>query len=259
MSSASRDIIFSGTGPGGQTQDGCSVEVYRRARYACEIEHLRSMLPAGTTVLELGCGTGLLTHRLLDFGCEVTGVDNSAEMLKHVSDRVRKVHADIEQLALEERFDVVLLPSGLINHADAAVRRAFVAAAARHVAPDGVLILKCQNAQWLRTAVTGQLVKSDGVSIELVQVDRTPHTQEPQEPQVPQVRMTLKYTLGEDVWTHAFVVVPMDEPAIAQLLNEAGFAVPEALDAKREWFLAGLNARDRRDRRPCPPSPASPR
>ncbi|WP_431256496.1 class I SAM-dependent methyltransferase [Roseateles chitinivorans] len=252
MSQEFHDLVFSGTGPGAQTQDGCSVELYRRARYAGEIEHLRPRLPPGTTVLELGCGTGLLTHRLLDFGCEVTGVDNSTDMLAHVSERVRKVHADIEQLALAERFDVVLLPSGLINHADAAVRRAFVAAAARHVAPDGVLILKCQDAQWLRSAAIGHLVRSDGTSIDLVQVDRTPDAQEPR------VRMTLKYAMGDDVWTHSFVVVPMDEPAIVQLLDEAGFAAPQALDAKREWFLAGLSARGRRDLRPCPPSPASP-
>ncbi|WP_157522251.1 hypothetical protein [Mitsuaria sp. 7] len=55
--------------------------------------------------------------------------------------------------------------------------------------------------------------------------------------------MTLKYSMGDDAWTHSFAVVPMDEPAIAQLLHEAGFAPPEALDGKREW-LEARRARD---------------
>lgn len=232
METVGMNVDFGGTGPGARTRDGCSVELYRRARYAGEIEHLRPLLPPGTTVLELGCGTGLLTHRLLEFGCKVTGVDNSEEMLAHVSGQVRKVHADIVALALPERFDVVLIPSGLINHADAAVRRGFVAAAARHVAPGGAVILKCQSAHWLRTVMLGRVAGDDDEAIDVIHVDRTP------DEQGLKVNMTLKYTMGDDEWTHSFAVVPMDEAAITQLLGDEGFQPPEALDAKREWFAA---------------------
>jgi SAM-dependent methyltransferase len=229
-----RSLDFRGTGPGVQTKDGCSVEVYRRAAYAGEIEHLRPQLKPGTKVLELGCGTGLLTHRLLEFGCDVTGVDNSADMLAHVSEQVRRIHADIELLALAERFDIVLLPSGLINHADAVTRRNFVAAAARHLLPDGQLILKRQDASWLRTAAVGPVRDDAEQSIELLHVDRKI------DEQGMQVRMTLQYTIGADSWTHSFVVVPLDESSVGHLLQDEGFGPITALDETRLWFAASL-------------------
>lgn len=221
---------FSGSGPGQQTLDGCSVELYRRATYAGEIEHLRPLLPVGTRVLELGCGTGLLAHRLLEFGCSVTGVDNSEEMLAHVSDQVRRVCADIESLRLPERFDVVLLASGLINHADAAVRRAFVAAAHRHLRPGGRLILKCQDAHWLRTAMVGWRGSAGPLSMALGSVDRSEDGRE--------VRMTLRYSLGSECWTHSFSVSPLDEADIADLLAMAGFERPVALGPQAGWYVA---------------------
>ncbi len=219
---------FTGTGPGPRARDGCSVELYRRQHYAGEIDHLQALLPPGTTVLELGCGTGLLTHRLLDFGCVVTGVDNSADMLAHVSPRVRRVQSDIEALRLDERFDVVLLPSGLVNHADARVRRAFVAAAARHVAASGELIVKRQDEAWLRSATLGPLGERDGMAIAVDRVERTGDD----------VSMTLRYELAGDTWTHAFTVASLDEAAVARLLQEEGFAAPRVLDERRLWLAA---------------------
>ncbi len=225
---------FSGTGPGARARDGCSVELYRRQRYAGEIEPLQPLLPPGTTVLELGCGTGLLAHRLLDFGCVVTGVDNSAQMLEHVSPRVRRVQSDIEALRLAERFDVVLLASGLVNHADARVRRAFVAAAARHVAHDGDVIIKRQDDAWLRAATVGPLGARDGMAIAVDRVDRSVADDGDH------VSMTLRYDVGGETWTHAFTVAALDEAAIARLLREEGFAAPCALDERRLWLAAGL-------------------
>lgn len=222
---------FGGTGPGARARDGCSVELYRRQRYAGEIEHLRPRLAPGATVLELGCGTGLLAHRLLEFGCVVTGVDNAAEMLAHVSPDVRRVHADIEALRLDERFDVVLLPSGLVNHADGRVRRAFVAAAARHVAPHGEMILKRQDDAWLRTTQVGPLGALGDMAIAVDRVDRASDGV---------VGMTLRYDLAGETWTHAFTVAPLDEAAVAQLLREEGFAAPAVLDERRLWLAARL-------------------
>ncbi len=80
-----------------------------------EIEQVRCRLdefrPAGR-VLELACGTGLWTERLLDHAHSVTAVDAAPEMLalnqrRVESGRVRYVHADLFDWRPTERYDVV--------------------------------------------------------------------------------------------------------------------------------------------------------
>ncbi len=44
---------------------------------------IESLTPkAGERILDLGCGDGVLTKQLLDFGCEVLGVDASPAMVE---------------------------------------------------------------------------------------------------------------------------------------------------------------------------------
>ena len=73
--------VFEGEGPGAQTSDGCSVELYRDLPYLGELDDILGELRNGSHILELGCGTGRLTRQLVRQGLSVTGVDNSAEML----------------------------------------------------------------------------------------------------------------------------------------------------------------------------------
>ena len=48
-----------------------------------EVESLIAAMPAGASVLDVGCGTGLpLTAVLLAAGCQVLGVDSSPRMLE---------------------------------------------------------------------------------------------------------------------------------------------------------------------------------
>jgi SAM-dependent methyltransferase len=69
-------------------------------------------------VLELACGTGSVLKQLKpDY--EVTGVDLSKRMLEIAARKVpgaKLVRADMRQVALEERFDVVLCVYDSINH-----------------------------------------------------------------------------------------------------------------------------------------------
>jgi len=65
---------------------------YQRFRigYADEIYDLlrEHAVGAGSRVLDLGCGTGLVSARLVAAGCIVTGVDPSEAMLAHARSRV---------------------------------------------------------------------------------------------------------------------------------------------------------------------------
>jgi SAM-dependent methyltransferase len=74
-------------------------------------EALEAFRPAGR-VLELACGPGVWTGRLLRHAREVTAVDASAEMLAVAaarigSDRVRFVRADLFDWVPDRRYDVV--------------------------------------------------------------------------------------------------------------------------------------------------------
>ncbi len=66
-------------------------------------EYLKSLLdeyevPAGSLVLELGCGTGAVTGRLAAAGYDMIGVDNSMEMLEQAKEK-----------ALEQGLDILYL------------------------------------------------------------------------------------------------------------------------------------------------------
>ena len=55
-----------------------------------EVIALAESAPSGARVLDVGCGTGIpITRTLLTAGCEVFGIDSSAQMLArfHVNSR----------------------------------------------------------------------------------------------------------------------------------------------------------------------------
>lgn len=203
---------FSGSGPGVQTLDGCSVDFYRQLPYLGELDEILPLLPPGGEVLELGCGTGRLAGHLQERGHAVVGVDNSAEMLGHLPIGVRGVCASIETLELDRRFPVVLLPSHLINHADAALREAFVACAARHLAPGGRFLLKRFDPDWLQRLQVGPLGERAGVRYLAEAVERRGD----------QVHISLVYEAFGQRWTQCFVAQALDDSAIESLLAAQG-------------------------------------
>lgn len=226
--SAWADARFGGDGPGPQTHDGCSVELYRLLPYAGEIEFMGTEIPAGSSILELGCGTGRLTRKLLSWGYAVTAVDDSGDMLRHLPDGAIPVHSRIESLSLAKRFDAVLLASCLINHPDPPVRASFLSTAARHLDPGGVFLLERHDPAWLMTVDESYTGRIGDVALNMVRVARTGK----------RVQMELAYESGSDTWKQRFVAEALDEDSIEGALEEAGFDRPEWLDSKRRWVKA---------------------
>ena len=97
------------------TRDGSPVEVYRRLPATGEAELIHRAIPAGATVLDLGCGTGRIARGLVALGHPVTGVDDSPAMIAELPPDVTGVVAEIGALSLADRFDVALLASHLVN------------------------------------------------------------------------------------------------------------------------------------------------
>jgi demethylmenaquinone methyltransferase/2-methoxy-6-polyprenyl-1,4-benzoquinol methylase len=72
---------------------------------------LEAFRPSGR-ILELACGTGIWTERLLRFASQLTALDGSPEMLavnaaRLRSPKVRYIEADIFEWRSRERFDTV--------------------------------------------------------------------------------------------------------------------------------------------------------
>jgi 2-polyprenyl-6-hydroxyphenyl methylase / 3-demethylubiquinone-9 3-methyltransferase len=103
---------------------------------------------AGMSALDVGCGAGLLCEPLARMGASVTGVDAAPENIE-----AAKAHAALSGLAIDYRageiaaqglgtFDVVSSMEVIEHVTDPA---AFVAELARHLKPDGLMLLSTPN------------------------------------------------------------------------------------------------------------------
>jgi len=78
--------------------------------YLGELDDVRPLLTPGTSVLELGAGAGRLTRKLLEWGLNVTAVDNSADMLVYVPGDANRVFR--ASLLLEAEIETLLADVG---------------------------------------------------------------------------------------------------------------------------------------------------
>jgi SAM-dependent methyltransferase len=95
------------------------------------------------TVLDAGCGTGRIAVELARRGVGVVGVDSDPGMLDVARAKAPDlpwITADLADLALTQRFDVVLLAGNVVPYVAAERRAAAVAACAGHLASGGVLL-----------------------------------------------------------------------------------------------------------------------
>lgn len=120
---------------------GAPFELYRLLEPADEPELIHGEASEGATILDLGCGTGRITHPLIRLGHRVTAVDFDERMLREIEGAVT-VLSRIEDLDLGRTFGAVLLMSTLINRPDQSGRLALLAACRRHVAADGVVLIE---------------------------------------------------------------------------------------------------------------------
>lgn len=124
--------------------------------WAPDTEYCRRLAAGAASVLDLGCGTGLLAAALGE-SCEVMGVDPGGAMLavarrRPGGDRVTWVEADARSFRADRRFDLVTMTGHafqcLLTDAD---QRALLATIAHHLAPGGRFIFDSRNpavAEW---------------------------------------------------------------------------------------------------------------
>ncbi|MGW2346795.1 class I SAM-dependent methyltransferase [Streptomyces sp. NPDC001661] len=219
---------YEGTGPGAITPDGCAVELYSRLAVEDEPDVVAGAVPAGASVLELGCGVGRVTHALVERGFRVTAVDESPEMLERVRG-ARTVRGAIESLDLGETFDVVLLGSILVHTGDAEVRAGMLDACRRHVADGGCVLIQ---REWqgahenLPREVTGP---GGGFTIRKLY----------SEPVGDGVRsVKVEYVFPDAVWTQTYRVRPLSPAEFEEALAGAGLKIDRVLTEDGTWVRA---------------------
>lgn len=90
--------------------------------YNRDIDFLRSILNAHDStvqlVLEIGCGTGEHTRRLVDAGFEVTAVDKHAGMLTAAREKcdANFIQGALPALHLDGSYELIIAIRGVINH-----------------------------------------------------------------------------------------------------------------------------------------------
>ncbi len=217
-----------GTGPGAITSDGCAVEFYALLPAFGEPEIIHAAVPAGASILELGCGTGRILRPLAALGHAVTGVDDSPDMLARGPDLPTE-RSPIQSLRLDRRFDVVLLASTMIN-ADPVTRQGFLATARHHLHDDGIAVFQQHPPDWFESLSGAEPVRDDPGGIR--RIIRSARWEPPR------MHVEIEYQVGGDIWTHAWTSYQISDNELAGNLAAANLRLGDWLTGDHAWFTA---------------------
>ncbi|MCM2414756.1 class I SAM-dependent methyltransferase [Streptomyces sp. RKAG290] len=219
---------YSGTGPGAITPDGCAVELYSRLSVGDEPDVIAGAVPAGSRILELGCGAGRVTHPLIRRGFDVTAVDESEQMLEQVRG-ARTVRSPIESLDLgDETFDVVMLASFLVHTGDHRVRDGLLRTCRRYVRDGGAVLIQ-REGQDYHTRLPRERVEPAGYTVRIV-------SSTPVGDGVNSVRA--EYEFDDARWSQTFLSRQLSKEQFEGYLAAAGLRVDRYLTDDGVWVRA---------------------
>ena len=207
----------------GVAPDGSPVEVYRALPAEPDLGRLRSVLPAGCSVLDLGAGVGRLANPLAAAGHQVVAVDDSAEMLSWV-DGPECIQADIWSLDLGRRFDAVLALSHLVNSSAPQRCVELLGVCRRHLRDGGVLIVQRYPPAWRPTDGSST---NGAVEIRLHDVVGD----------AGRFSAAVTYSVGSRSWSQPFEAAIVDDSELASLAVATGLIVTGYPDDERAWVL----------------------
>ena len=206
--------------------DGSPVLLYLVLPGEEEAALVHSAIGAGDEILELGCGPGRVTRPLVALGHRVTGVDNSPDMLAHLTGvpGVETVLAELAGLDLHpRRWPCVLMASHLVNDDDG---EAFLAAAVRHVASEGCVLVQRHQPGWVDGAGVETRERA-GVTMTLEDVDHVAPGR---------VAATMAYEIRGQRFAQPFTANEVDDDRLAAMAAAQGCVVEEILDDRATWI-----------------------
>jgi len=212
--------------------DGSPVAFYRRLPAMGEPELVHGLVRPGATILDLGCGPGRIAGPLAILGHRVTGVDDGAGMIEALPPVVEGVVADARTVRLGRRFDAVLLASHLVNAPGDGP--AFLATAAAHLAPSGIVIVETYPTGWDPQAAVGRVGRLGDAEVVLTSASLTGD----------RLDATVRYGVDGRTWTQAFSACVLDEAALGSMLAGVGLRFDRWLD-REGWFVAVAGDQER--------------
>jgi SAM-dependent methyltransferase len=207
---------------------GAPFELYQILEPAGEPELIHGEVGEDATILDLGCGTGRVTHALVRLGHRVVAVDFDERMLGMI-EGAETVLSRIEDLDLGRTFSCVLLMSNLINRPDRTGRLELLAACRRHVAANGVVLIERYDPE-MGADPTPTERRFAGVTIRVSDIAR--HGR--------RVAQTVEYDAGDrGTWRirHDGAYILTDDEVLADL-GAAGLRLRKWLDERRRWIAA---------------------
>ncbi len=131
-------------------------DLVRRQATPQEQPHLDSFadgLPAGGTVLDIGCGSGVpVAERLIARGLKITGIDSSPSLIGLCRERFPAAEwqvADMRALDLDRRFDGLIAWHSFF-HLAPDDQRAMFPVFARHAKPGALLVFTSGSEEGVR-------------------------------------------------------------------------------------------------------------
>jgi SAM-dependent methyltransferase len=146
--------------------------IYGNKNYAHECDILEQLFETKSSVisiLDLGCGTGGHAAELSKRDYRITGLDQSAEMIKIAQSKnlpsCKFRQEDICSYHLDQKFDAVILMFNVIGYIPDEDRlKALLSTARQHLIPDGMLIFDFWYAPAVRKNPPGQSAREAGLA-----------------------------------------------------------------------------------------------
>ena len=154
----------------------------------------------------------------------MVAVDQSQAMLDRI-DTPETVLADFETLSLGRRFPVVLLASNFVNDPDRSRVRAYLDSCARHVLPNGQVLVQGYPREW-RPSTEWRDIGGVRLRLRSFELDGE------------QLRGEMEYVVADETLFHAFEALLATEAQIDADLEAAGLRRHRYLDDAGSWIEA---------------------